>query len=106
MSSFVGEATGPTFGSVLTEHHNFRIACIATSIMNICYAVIMAIMSYKIIISQFSKTEKDKQVNGQDYDTIYSDEKKIIGDEITNIINDDKSFIYRENSHLSTSLEN
>lgn len=51
-----GEAIGPSFGGILTNIYKFEIACKATSFLNICYALIYAIINMKIIKNHISNS--------------------------------------------------
>jgi hypothetical protein len=46
-----GEAIGPSMGGILTNFYSFEISCIATSSLNIFYALIFFLINYKTIKS-------------------------------------------------------
>lgn len=63
-----GEAIGPTFGGILTNIYKFETACKGTSLLNIAFALIYALINYKIIKIQFYKSPKEERI-----DTDYGD---------------------------------
>lgn len=68
-----GEAIGPTFGGILTNVYKLETACKGTSLLNVAYALIFAMINYKIIKTHFYNTAKDQGIDTEHADISYNE---------------------------------
>ena len=84
-----GEAIGPTFGGIITNMYKFESACKGTSLLNVSYALIYALINFNIIKKHFNNSvdipEKEAKLD-QEYADIRYTELDVAKDRIKDII--------------------
>lgn len=86
-----GEAIGPTFGGIMTNMYNFQTACKGTSLLNMSYALLYAVLNYNIMKKHFDNID-DNPTKELELNQEYADIKYTELDNPKNYIND-KIFI-------------